>query len=805
MGPYPVLILVGAPNAATSLELGSLTTALPNQVSYMIRLNGGELGTPRVEIIIHTPAISPAAPAITATLSFEPGVVAKTQSDEDWYNLTRFTAQWLGGSGGGGHMYKHDPNAIGASVLDDKKRTLRVQITAHGFVSSDPAALAHLRQRFNTAGNRNGQLLQLLTSSTFQGKIYFTVPDLPAVQMFNDDVLNHLRLAHQLRLTPYHQYNRPVNVVGLDMDPLPGFRRHMICDRTFQGALPVYSAPHKVVMDTIGRRDVRLVTMIHGVGICREEQAHELDCAELINASVMIKVVRTRNPVLQKATQNNLANHLHGQAAEPVDHYVYLGFCKIVSRAPQAPVRVPRPGSLGYISWMRNDGQRWITTQEQAFGMVLAPHTLHTTMQADFVMALYVRDGVIKQQASLNPATAVAGRVLYQHIRNRQAGQTLLGGMERVGGMASANLLLMNLRTVMMHQDIRAVSFRSIDAGPEALFQPNTCRAAAAWFSTSSLMANYTTPEIDVLNMSSQIDGYIARIRTTTGGNAARSVYALMGVLMLVGYRFVVAIDEPAARSEFLYGLRRFLAAVEADPMWPNRPNLRPKRIVHASFVDMDVAPVTDMGTTDLSSSGHPLRRKMGLVFRFMLGGLAEEAVLYDNRPYHASPANNPPPNCTPQAWSTADRISDYLLRNPALRNQYYIDRARVLSPGTIPEDEVVAIEGRARTIHRAVLAEQDVVVCDYNTAMSRDIVKSFEKHIVIFGNTHRIPFSKVAAAIVLHSSLQAAFLLGHPADQRFGPIQLASRGRNEAITTFGRSAWEVLERGGGLASTNVL
>jgi hypothetical protein len=305
--------------------------------------------------------------------------------------------------------------------------------------------------------------------------------------------------------------------------------------------------------------------------------------------------------------------------------------------------------------------------------------------------------------------------------------------------------------------------------------------------------------------MSSQIDGYIGRIRTTTGGNAARSVYALMGVLMVVGYRFVVAIDEPAARSEFVYGLHQFLEAVEADPMWPNRPNLRPKRVLHTSFVDVDVAPVADTNTTDLSSSGHPLRRKMGLVFRFMLGGLAEEAVLYDNGPYHAAPASNPPPDCTPQAWSMADRITDHLLRIPGSRTQYYVDRARVLSPGTIPADEVVAIEGRVRTIHRAVLAEQDVVVCDYNTAMSRDIVRSFDKHIVIFGNTHRIPFSKVVAAIVRHSSLQAAFLLGNPADQRFGPMQLASRGRNEAMTTFGRSAWEVLERGGGPASTNVL
>jgi hypothetical protein len=805
MGPYSTLILVGEPNVATSLELGSLTPVQPNQVNYMIRLNGGELGTPGVEITIRTPAITAAAPAIAVTLSYEPGVSTKTQSDEDWYNLTRFAAQWLGGSGGGGYMYDHDPNIIRNSTLDIKRRTLRVRIATHGFVPSDPAALAQLRQRFSTAGNRNGQLLELLTSSDFTGKFYFTVPDLAAVQVFNDDVLNHLQRAHQLRVTPYHQYSSPVNIVGLDMDPLPGFRRHMMCDRIFHGAVPMYSAPHKVISDTIGRRDVRLVSMIHGVGICREEQAHDLDCAELRNASVMIKVVRTRNPVLQKATQNGLANNLYGQPAEPLDQYVYLGFCKIVSRGSQAPIRVPRPGSLGYVSWVRHDGQRWAVTQDQAFGMVLAPHALHAAMQADFVMALYVRDAAIKQRASFDPATAQPERVLYTHIRNRQTGQQQLGGMERLGAMASGNSLLANLRTVMIPQDIRAVSFRRIDAGPEDTHPPDTCRAAAAWFSLSSLMANYTTAELDVLNISAQIDGYIARIRTTTGGNAARSVYGLMGILMLVGYRLVVAIDEPAVQSEFLYGLHRFLQAVERDQMWPNRPNLRSKRTIHASFVDVDVAPVADVNSTDLSSPRHPLRRRMGLVFRFMLGGLAEEAVLYDSGPYHASPANNPPLNCTPQVWSMADRISDYLLRNPALRTQYYADRARVLNPGVIPEDELISIEGRIRTVYRAVVAEQDVVVCDYNTAMSPDIVTSFEKHVVIFGSTHRVPFSKVAAAIVLHSSLQAAVLLGYPADQRFGPMQLASLGRNEAIATFGRSAWEVLERGGGSLSTDVL
>lgn len=102
-------------------------------------------------------------------------------------------------------------------------------------------------------------------------------------------------------------------------------------------------------------------------------------------------------------------------------------------------------------------------------------------------------------------------------------------------------------------------------------------------------------------------------------------------------------------------------------------------------------------------------------------------------------------------------------------------------------------IKDRVKTVHRAVLNEQDVLVCDYNSAMSRDIVRGFNRHITLVGNTRRIPFSKVAAVSVLHKSLEVAILLGHPADQRFELMPLACRGRDEAITTCGRSTRDSL------------
>jgi hypothetical protein len=57
-------------------------------------------------------------------------------------------------------------------------------------------------------------------------------------------------------------------------------------------------------------------------------------------------------------------------------------------------------------------------------------------------------------------------------------------------------------------------------------------------------------------------------------------------------------------------------------------PNLRSKRILRCSFLDVDIISVTVAQSTDLSSRDHPLRRRLRLVFKFMLGGLAEEAAL---------------------------------------------------------------------------------------------------------------------------------------------------------------------------------
>jgi hypothetical protein len=65
------------------------------------------------------------------------------------------------------------------------------------------------------------------------------------------------------------------------MDKLPGLRKHMMCDRTIQGVVTTYSAPHEVLSDTIGHRNNRTVTMIRGLWIRREESTHDMYCRKL--------------------------------------------------------------------------------------------------------------------------------------------------------------------------------------------------------------------------------------------------------------------------------------------------------------------------------------------------------------------------------------------------------------------------------------------------------------------------------------------------------------------------------------------
>jgi hypothetical protein len=118
-----------------------LMSARPNQVSYVVRVYGGELGTPGVEVTIAAPALGAASPAIILTLAYQPGIHVPSPGEEIWYDLSRFLAKWLGGSDDGGNIYAHDPDVVHNSVLGTKKRTLRVQVTTHGFVPSNPAAL----------------------------------------------------------------------------------------------------------------------------------------------------------------------------------------------------------------------------------------------------------------------------------------------------------------------------------------------------------------------------------------------------------------------------------------------------------------------------------------------------------------------------------------------------------------------------------------------------------------------------------------------------------------------------------------
>jgi hypothetical protein len=124
----------------------------------------------------------------------------------------------------------------------------------------------------------------------------------------------------------------------------PDSVRNMMCDRTIKGAATTYSDAHKVLSDTIGSCNVRTVTMIHGLGIYREEQTRDLYGGELEGALILIKVVRNIDIVLNRVTRDQFSSKLHGRAAEPSDQHVYMGFCKVFPVTSKHPGRIPRHG-----------------------------------------------------------------------------------------------------------------------------------------------------------------------------------------------------------------------------------------------------------------------------------------------------------------------------------------------------------------------------------------------------------------------------------------------------------------------------
>ena len=114
-------------------------------------------------------------------------------------------------------------------------------------------------------------------------------------------------------------------------------------------------------------------------------------------------------------------------------------------------------------------------------------------------MALNIRDHAIKQRASPDPVTAQAERIQFTYIRNQQSGQKQLSEIRRLGGTIIMSPILINLRAVMVLQELQIIAYRYFSAESGERHPPSTVSIENGWFATSSLLLNRTLAKLTSL------------------------------------------------------------------------------------------------------------------------------------------------------------------------------------------------------------------------------------------------------------------------------------------------------------------
>jgi hypothetical protein len=164
LSPYGLVIRY-KPQTPSLFDVGDINNGTNNYgMNYTLFVNAGRTGSPGLEVNI-TMAVTKTEPRISVTTCLEPGVHAGREGDEHHYNLYLVDTQFLGLSGGGGHLYDHDPQGVHAGVPTPlKKETLRIKLTSHGHVCHDLNGLAAIQARL-PRGSADAQMLDAMTST----------------------------------------------------------------------------------------------------------------------------------------------------------------------------------------------------------------------------------------------------------------------------------------------------------------------------------------------------------------------------------------------------------------------------------------------------------------------------------------------------------------------------------------------------------------------------------------------------------------------------------------------------------------
>ncbi|ERF68842.1 hypothetical protein EPUS_04494 [Endocarpon pusillum Z07020] len=806
LGPYGLLIryIPHQPANQIPFDTGDINNGINNVgMNYTLFVNAGRTGSPGLEVTV-TIAAANNQPQVSVTIILEPGVHAGREGSEEYYNLHLGDTQFLGLSGGGGHMYDHDPAAVHLGVPSaQRKETLRIKLVSHGHVCHDPEGLAAIRARL-PPGSNDARLLDAMTSARgmaatgFHAWFYCRVPT-AQLQIFTNSVLFWFRWMCGQRYQPLFQY--PMDSLGLSMDPLPGFRNSMYCDMVTHQGTQVLGDPVLQISDTIGSRDRRIRAVANSVALVRENQGHEAFCTDVGKSMQGMKLLRSTTPFLRKASRLLTANNSLPARDIPTDPYGYIGYIYIGTTSRSFPITTPRPGSLFHITWYNNLGGNTQGTPEFAYGMVLTPDSARSSTGANFALSLRIPNPAVRQSAQANFHLAVVFPVKLRFIENRQVPLVLFSRMVRFSGF-STNPTMQALQANVL-RPVAPSPFRDdLHRGPnpplndpaemtrlDALFQ-----GFAQAVRNSPLMVNIRQIEGNLLfNVPGQITGKTQLIRATISASSFRAVYGLILVLVGMGHRTILVVDEPEDRSRVCWDLFDLFQRTSTTDDHYGR-TWRAKRLMSYSTTDVDYkSPATEHNAaakSDLSNSGNPLRPALDLYFKMLLDDLPSHAYMHDQGALHNAGAAAAPQYHTPQAMSWADHAQAYFNLYPGDRAQHFADRARVLNGQVAAAGEATAMLERLSLIRRNIISRADVLVCDSDTAMGFDVRASFLEPLIFLGNTHRMEFARGASVLLQHPKY-VAFVLGNLDDQRYGRVRFASEGRNEAMLTMRRSLWE--------------
>jgi hypothetical protein len=801
LGPHPLLARCN-PRAPAPLDAGNINTGnSPLNMNYTLFVNAGRTGSPGLEVNVTLRV----QPQISVTILLEPGVHAGRERDTDYFNLNFEDAQFLGLPGGGGRMYDHDPPAIHVGVPTPlRKETLRIKLTSYGYVCHDPDGLDAVRARLPPA-SADGQFLAALTSTrgtpatAFHAWFYCRVPT-PILQNFKDSVIVWFRWMCDQRRQPLFQY--PTALLNLDMEPLPAFRNSMYWNMVNQQGVMQLGDPVLQIADTIGSRYRRLRAVSNSVATIRESQGHSAFCDAIGKQWQYIKLVRTRSPLLHRATRLFTVNNALPASDLPADAFVYLGYISIRLESRPSSITAPQTGSLFLITWCNLVDGTLQRTGNVAYGMVLNQDPAITAAGANFAVALMIQDPVLKQTAHLDATTAPQFPITLRFIQNRQVPKILLSRMVRFS-LFSTTQTVQALQTNVFrmfgppafHDDLHQGPRPPLNDPAEMTRLDSIFQRASHIVRSSPLMTNIRQAENNLLlNTPGQIFNKTQLVRTTIGTGSFRGIYGLILILSAIGHRIIFVLDEPADRSRVCGDLFNIFQQAGSGS-GAHGHSWRSKKLLTYSTTDVEyVEPRSEdraAAGSDLSNSGNPLRPMLDLLFKLLLDDLPSHAYLHDQGALTNAPANSPPDHHTPQAMSWADQAQTYFNSHPADRAGHYSDRARVLNGQVTSLAEAREILARLSVTRRKILTEADIVVCDSDTALSFDVRAAFLDPLIFLADTHRMSFAKGASVLLQHPGHIAAFILGNVEDQRHGPVIFASEGRNEAMLTMRRSFWE--------------